>query len=188
FSTGSTFATDEDNTSPSDLVVGDFNHDGKPDIAVLNSEGSNVGVLINTGDGSFASSVNYSLSSYSETGIAAGDLNGDGNLDLALALNGGSAVATLNGNADGTFQPEVDVLTLAEPQGVTIADLNGDGKLDLAVAVEQKGIPNGQGIAISLASGGGLFQTAVFYASSLQSQIWDSPFPTFIKAADIDGD
>jgi FG-GAP-like repeat len=189
FATGSTFATDASNTQPTDIVVGDFNHDGKADVAVINSQGQNVGVLINAGEGSFQTAVNYALSvPYTYTGIAAGDLNGDGNLDLAIALNSGSAIAVLNGNADGTFQPEVDVLTLGNPQSVTIADLNGDGKLDLAATVAQNGIPEAEGIAVSLGGTGGVFQAAVYYASSIQSEFWDRPEPYFIKAADIDGD
>lgn len=188
FTVGSAFPTDSTSSSPTDLVVGDFNHDGNPDIAVINAEGRNVGVLINGGGGAFLSPVNYSLSAYTNTGIAAGDLNGDGNLDLAVTLNSGAAVAILNGNHDGTFQAETDLLTFNNPEGLTLADLNGDGKLDVAVVGGVRNILPGEAVSISLNTGGGIFADAVTYASTLQSQIWDDPEPTFIKAADVDGD
>jgi hypothetical protein len=110
-------------------------------------------------------------------------LNGDGNLDLVVALNNGSAIAILLGNGDGTFQAETDAITDAYPGSVTIADLNGDGKLDLAATINSS-----QGVDVVFGNGDGTFQAPVFYASSLQDFTLSNPYPTFIQAADIDGD
>ena len=183
FSIGSTFATDLTNTRPQGLVAGDFNHDGHPDLAVQNGNGQNVGVLINDGTGGFLAPVNYGLSNYSYQGIGTADLNGDGYLDLVVPLNNGSAIAILLGNGNGTFQAETDRTTDAYPVSVTIADLNGDGKLDLAATVGGT-----QGIDVAFGNGDGTFQSPVFYASSLQDFNLDGPSPSFIQAADIDGD
>src|SRR3984885_9478426 len=189
FSVGSTFATDTSNTQSDGLVAGDFNHDGHPDLAVQNYTGQNVGVLINDGTGNFLAPVNYALSApYSYQGIATADLNGDGNLDLVVPLNNQPAIAILLGNANGTFQAETDLTVGNRPGSVAIADLNGDGKLDLATTIDQSG-GQGQGIEVAVGNGDGTFQTPVFYASTLENFSFNSrPYPTFIQAADIDGD
>jgi hypothetical protein len=183
FSVGSTFATDITNNNPQGLVAGDFNHDGHPDLAIQNTNGQNVGVLINDGTGGFLAPVSYGLSAYSYLGINIADLNGDGNLDLVVPLNYGSEIAILLGNGDGTFQAETDATTDPSPGSVTIADLNGDGKLDLAATIRGT-----QGIDVVFGKGDGTFQPPVFYASSLQDFNLDSPSPSYIQAADIDGD
>jgi hypothetical protein len=184
FSIGSTFATDASSTNPQGLVAGDFNHDGHPDLAVQNSNGQNVGILINDGTGGFLAPVTYPLSTYNSYGLATADLNGDGKLDLAVPLYNGSAIAILLGNGDGTFQAEPDLTTEANPEAVVIADLNGDGKPDLAATTN-----SGQDIDVVLGNGDGTFQTPVaHYISSLQDFTLDLPRPTYIQAADIDGD
>src|SRR6202049_1746735 len=70
-------------TSPAGIAVGDFNGDGKPDIAVANTGSGNVSILLGNGDGTFQPAVNYSAGN-SPSGIALGDFNGDGKLDLAV--------------------------------------------------------------------------------------------------------
>src|ERR1700687_4218540 len=62
-------------TSPSAVVVGDFNSDGKSDIAVANSGSANVSVLLGNGDGTFKDAVN-SAAGPSPSALAAGDFNG----------------------------------------------------------------------------------------------------------------
>lgn len=112
------------------LVVGDFNGDGKPDLAI--SCGSVVSILLGKGDGTFQPHVDSGVGG---TVLAAGDFNGDGKLDLAVTegLPSGrpGLLSVLLGNGDGTF-----ILTNQYPSGgtaVAVSDLNGDGKLDLLV-------------------------------------------------------
>ena len=76
---------------PEYLAVGDFNHDGILDLAVVNngddSGPGTVSILLGNGDGTFAQAPQSPISitsGYCLNSIAAGDLNGDGNLDLAL--------------------------------------------------------------------------------------------------------
>lgn len=189
FSASSSFPTDTSNTYPTGLVAGDFNNDGYPDLAVENSNGQNVGVLLYdpTNPGNFNPPVTYALSAYVFDGIATADLTGKGNLSLVAPLNNASAVAVLLGNGDGTFQPEADVDLSglgSDPGAVAIADLNGDGIPDLAVTM-----PYTPGIAVAMGNGDGTFGTLqnppVLLASSLNV---GNPQPEFIQAADIDGD
>ena len=98
-----------------EMVVGDFNGDGYPDIAVINVAGSStgnssVGVILNDGTGNFKPAETYALSGYSFAGIAGGDLNGDGKLDLVVPYNWSSSVAVLLGVGDGTFTQPPDVV------------------------------------------------------------------------------
>jgi hypothetical protein len=140
--------------SPTVAVVGDFNHDGKPDIAVTSSGSNTVSVLRGTGVGTFQAPVAYN------TGIApgsavVGDFNNDGHLDLAVAAAGSMSVSVLLGNGDGTFQPHVDYAVNFTPQSIAGADINGDGKVDLVVADSN--------VSILLGNGDGTFQAPVEY-------------------------
>jgi hypothetical protein len=119
------------NLSPqiSPLVTGDFNGDGKLDIAGNSSGG--VSVMLGNGDGSLQPALAYS-SPLSVAQLAAADFDHNGRLDLAASttLN---TVAFLSGNGDGTFAAPVQFVTGGCPAGLAVADFNGDGKPDLAV-------------------------------------------------------
>ena len=115
-------------TWPRAIVAGDWNGDGKLDLAVANYLSNDVSVLAGNGAGqSFAAGpLPFSL--------AAGDFDGDGKLDLAVATSGAASVAILGGVGDGTFKaPAATALSSGNaPDGVVAIDFNKDGKLDLA--------------------------------------------------------
>src|SRR5438445_3782283 len=139
-------------TNPVSVAVGDFNGDGKPDLAVVNSGSTNLAVLLGKADGTFQSAVNYDTGT-SPNSVAVGDFNGDGKLDLVV---GGSTVSVLLGNGDGTFQAAVNSGTGGG--SIAAADLNGDGKLDVTVV-------NGSGVSVLTGNGDGTLQAAVSYAA-----------------------
>ena len=70
--------------SPSSVAVGDFNGDGKADLATANAAANSVSVLLGNGDGTFQSAVNYAAGTI-PCSVAVGDFNGDGKADLAVA-------------------------------------------------------------------------------------------------------
>jgi len=118
---------------PRSVVAGDFNQDGKLDLAVVNA-GHSVGelgsvyVFLGNGAGSFESKGSYVTGNASHS-LAIGDLNGDGKLDIAV-LNGsydfGGSVSVLFGNGDGTFGGRVDYATGGYQIWVTFGeDANG---------------------------------------------------------------
>jgi hypothetical protein len=121
--------------SLSAIVAGDFNSDGKLDLAVTDETADDVLVLLGNGDGTFTQASSMAVGS--EPGaMVVGDFNDDGRLDLALTNYGDGTVTLLLGNGDGTF-----VQAQGSPYAVGLgaiaiaaADFNGDGKLDLAVA------------------------------------------------------
>ena len=71
-------------SGPNSVVVGDFNGDGKADLAVTNYSSDNVSVLLGNGNGIFQTAVNYAAGT-SPQSVAMGDFDGDGNADLAVA-------------------------------------------------------------------------------------------------------
>ena len=109
-----------------DATVGDFNNDGKPDIAASGGSGSGTEILLGSGDGSFHS--NQILTPAYDVAVA-GDFNHDGNLDL-VSVNDG--IEVFFGNGDGTFQSGVNYISDQGVNAIAVADLNSDGNLDLA--------------------------------------------------------
>jgi hypothetical protein len=142
---------------PQSVAVGDFNADGKPDLAVANgsSPGGSVSLLLGRGDGTFHIAVSFAAGAAPHS-VAVGDFNGDGKVDLAVANAGGDNVSVLLGRGDGTFQTAADYDVGASPYSVAVGDFNGDGKADLAVANAGAGT-----ISVLLGRGDGTFQTAV---------------------------
>lgn len=109
--------------------VGDFNGDGKLDLAVTNSADNTAYVFLGNGDGTFMSPTSTLVGTGPAAGVAA-DFNGDGKLDLAIANAGGENTSILLGNGDGTFTVGSSPVTVS-PTALVAGDLNGDGKLDL---------------------------------------------------------
>jgi hypothetical protein len=160
--------------SPFSVAVGDFNGDGKPDLAVANVSSNNVSILLGNGDGSFQQAVNYAAGS-SPRSVAVGDFNGDGKLDLAVANSG---VSVLLGNGDGTFQTARNFPAGSTPLSVSVGDFNGDGKLDLAVANYDH---FGSGtVSVLLGNGDGSFGSARSFAAGTR--------PFSVAVGDFNGD
>jgi len=119
--------------SPEALVVGDFNRDGRLDIAVAANQSGNQGsvaVLLADYHGGFEPPRFYAAG-LSPFKLAVADFNDDGNPDLAVADNGNGKFAVLLGNGDGSFQPPRYLQGTVTATGVSAGDLNGDGKPDI---------------------------------------------------------
>lgn len=129
-----------------DICYGDFNLDGKPDVALTNgTAAANISVHLNiTAPGSltpsFASRITLATGN-APTGICSGDFNNDGKTDLACTnLNDNTVSVYINTTIPGastiSFSPKTDLATGNQPVDISTADFNGDGKMDLA-AVNQ---------------------------------------------------
>ena len=120
------------------VAVADFNHDGRPDIAVAYLQDNAVRVLTASGGANFSSGAEYPVGNQPYA-IAAADLNNDGYADLVTAntsLNskpGTISVLMNKGDGSGTFDAAQTYTVGWLPYGVAIGDLNGDGIPDLAV-------------------------------------------------------
>src|SRR6185369_12371864 len=122
--------------TPVAVVVGDFNEDGRRDLAVSNDNAAsnNVSILLGNGtgaigNGTFAAAVNYAAGA-NPYGLATGDFNEDGITDLAVACNTTTGVAILLGNGaggvgNGTFAAPVAYATgLSSTRDVVVGDFN----------------------------------------------------------------
>jgi hypothetical protein len=139
-------------TYPYWVVTGDFNRDGKLDLAVADSCcGGNVAILLGNGDGTFKPAVYYAAG-LAPASLVAADLNGDGNLDLAVANFDSLYLSVLLGNGDGTFQAATQTPPLrTDSTFVSVGDFNNDKKLDLLVI-------DGICVSVLLGNGDGTFQ------------------------------
>jgi hypothetical protein len=162
-------------------VPADVNHDGTPDIVLLNHQTSppfstNLSVLIGNGDASFQPRIDQAIDPGALTFTAA-DLNGDGNADVieGYSSGGNDFVRVQLGNGDGTFQAGADYATAGPPIQVVAADLNGDGRIDLAV------ISGYDTIGVLLGKPDGTFLPR-------QDTAIGTSFLTLLAVADINGD
>ena len=119
--------------SPTSMVVADFNGDGKSDLALANSGGNNVTILLGDGKGSFTQAASPQTGS-SPSSIAVGDFNGDGIPDLAVANSGDNTVTILQGNGDGTFTAAATPPTGNAPSALAVGAFITGGKPGVAVA------------------------------------------------------
>lgn len=146
------------------LITGDFNNDGKLDIAAVG--GGKLNILLGNGDGTFT--VKTTAVSSTIGNIVASDLNGDGRTDLVALSSGGLTI--LLGNGDGTFTSGATVLPqsgLAFVGTPVVGDFDGNGTADIAVITgsssspfacsTQSSVTCGTGVDILLGNGNGTF-------------------------------
>ena len=174
---------------PFSAAVGDFNGDGKPDIAIDNSSGQSISVLLNrTARGSaipaIGAQATFSINGYS-TSVAVGDINGDGKPDLIAVNNSGSSVAVLlnlavASDAFPTFAPAQVFPTGSKPTYVTVADVNGDGKPDLVLT---NFLGNSVSVLLNTTPAGAAIPTF-----ATQQTIAVGTKPRFLTVADVNGD
>jgi hypothetical protein len=126
-------------------AFGDFNGDGRVDLALVDFDGK-VEVFLNNGNG-FQNGVSYPLT-FGGTNVAVADINGDGKVDLVT-----DGVSVLLGNGDGTFKDDGGVSLPLTGGSANVGDFNGDGKLDIAA-----------GLSMLLGNGDGTFQSPLTFA------------------------
>jgi hypothetical protein len=142
-----TFARPQDyvlKAAPYGAAIGDFNSDGKPDLAVLSILGGTVSILLNNGDGTFAAPRDFPAiapDSYGPepfSGITLSDVNSDSKLDVIVSHSDSrSSVEVINvlfGNGDGTLQkPVTTIVDIFGERFLGAGDFNGDGKPYVAI-------------------------------------------------------
>src|SRR5207249_1918412 len=117
---------------PVAVAVGDFNGDGKADLAVGNFFTSKISVFTGHGDGTFqASATSYNVGN-DPHGIVVADFNGDSKPDLALVNVNDHYISIVEGKGDGSFQEAINYGTGKGPAAIAVGDFNNDGKPDLA--------------------------------------------------------
>ena len=153
FQSARTFAVQR---GPLWITAGDFNGDGRQDLAVANFNNDSVSVLLGNGDGNFQPARNFPAPGAAV--VKAGDFNRDGRQDLAVADYFSNRVWILLGNGDGTFQPGQSFDVGVGPVDIATGDFNGDGAQDLAVPNWDRN--SGRLVSVLLGNGDGTFQPA----------------------------
>ena len=131
---GSPYAVGDD---PLSLNAGDFNGDGRPDVATINGTSSDVSVFLRQAAGGFAQEAGSPISvgvGSGPSGAAVGDYNGDGLGDLAVSTFAGGNISVLLRQPGGGFALEggAAIPLGANVHAVAAGDFNSDGRLDLA--------------------------------------------------------
>jgi hypothetical protein len=156
---------------PRRVGVADFNHDGKPDLAVSHVAASgavSVAVLLGDGAGGFGPPTDFPATDTQPLIIA--DFNNDGNPDIFLGNNSSNSSEVLLGNGSGGFGAPVSAV-VASNVAATAGDFNNDGKTDLIVV-------NGS-ITVEVGDGTGHF--------GLLNNFFGNA-ATSVSAADFNGD
>lgn len=188
---------------PKGIVIGDFDNDGKPDVAVACS-GNNIVCIfpnITTTGGAitFGAVMNNRTYASGPLNLAEGDLDGDGKVDLVVS-NATSSPATIsffrNSSTPGSISFEIPMnyattvsgVTVAPlaPYGISIGDLDGDGKPEVVVGTwASTGTPSNNVIIYrNTTTTGATFTTTSFAQSTLP----DVTNIYGVTMADMDGD
>jgi hypothetical protein len=158
----------------SSVTVGDFDGDGKPDIALV---ADGVKILYNNGDGTFGHIRTVTDKIFSS--LAAADLDGNGRLDLlGTQQSDPGYVFVMLQNSNGSFKTPVPHLVGKDPISVAVGDFNRDDIADLAVLNSAD-----DSISILLGNGDGTFQPQTIYSAGSAGD-----FPDPVLVADLNGD
>ena len=159
-------------TSPSFVITGDVNNDGKIDILTTNEFSSNVSIFLGNGNGTFQNPTLLSTSSEPQS-IVMGDFNRDGKIDLIVYCSPASGATPSNtlflGTGTGSFTSN-STIGISGP--LTVGDFNRDGVPDIA-GIELNGVK------VRLGNGNATFSAP---------QTFSAPGALRISNADLNGD
>jgi hypothetical protein len=167
--------------------AGDFNRDGRRDVAVQANFSEAVFTYDTNADGGFGPPpVDPTFTDSSIGGLVTDDFNGDGHLDVASVLLDQASISVRLGHGDGTFGPETRYPAGVGPTFLASADMNRDGARDLVVSLRnwyfEVPIPVPAGDVVVLpGQGDGTFGPPLAPAVS-------GVFPLAMHVADFDGD
>jgi hypothetical protein len=183
------------------LVAGDFNHDGKDEIAAMYDYGNNdMGLIVftSTTSGTFTSSL-WFRSGANNWGVpytkylTAGDFNGDGKADLAAMYDYGNndmSMIVFTSATAGTFTSASWFRTGVNNWGVpytkyvTAGDFNGDGKDELAAMYDYGN--NDMSMIVFTSATAGTFTSASWFRTGVNN--WGVPYTKYLVAGDFNGD
>jgi FG-GAP-like repeat len=166
---------------PNDLAIADFNHDGQPDLAIVNTQTPFITILLGDGRGGFHPAAGSPLRTASAPhphGVAVGDFMGTGAIDLMTDSWGHNQIEMLRGDGRGGFALGPFFSVGKRPyQRLRAADLNGDGHADIVTTDL-----DGDSLTVLLGDGHGGFHEAP------GSPFKTAPAPWEVAIADVNRD
>jgi type II secretory pathway component GspD/PulD (secretin) len=161
--------------TPVAMVSADFNGDGVPYLAVVNSGASgHVDVFRHVANGAFTF-VTALTCGGAPSAIAVADFDGDGLPDLAVTNSSDGTVTIFRGTGNGFFNTGVTLTTGTNPAGVVTGDYDSNGKADMAVV--NKGSNT---VSVYMGDGNGTFLTRTDFATGSS--------PSALAVGDFTGD
>jgi hypothetical protein len=177
-----------------ELVIGDVNGDGKPDL-ILQEPDQGITVLLNQGNGVFPAPNTWSAAPHIvndaqipdyPVAMATGDLNGDGITDMVVA-NGLNPLTNNNTNTvtgflsdpsagPGVFTPQLELSVGQQPDAVALAPVNGNLSIFVANFLDSD-------IGFLQGNGDGTFQSQVTFTGGAMAS---GTHPVAIATGTID--
>ena len=156
------------------VAVGDWNDDGKLDIAAASEYSNKVWTMDGDGAGGFAAPASHVLA-MGPIWAGSADLNGDGRSDLVVRSYPFDAISVAPAGPAGIPAVTREFATGSHPRAIAVADLDGDGRADAAVANAAANT-----ISVLLASGGGDLSPGTDHATGAR--------PNSVAVSDLNGD
>jgi len=153
---------------PVALATGDFNADGRTDLAIVNQTDNTLTVLLNNGDATFSAAANSPLATgATPTGLTITDFDGNGIPDVAVTNGGADSVSVFLGLGLGIFAPQFELPAGTNPTAIIAGSLSGESGTDVAITDNP---PGTAGQVEVIFSPGALF-------SSATSGVAQQPYP-----------
>ena len=161
---------------PRSVVVGDFNDDGKQDLAAASENSNTISVFFGNGTGGFSPGPTIATAPFPYA-LAIGDFDGDDNQDLVVTIRAPiNIVSVFMGNGMGAFGPPRNFGIDNDPLSVTVGDFDGDGDQDLATANQSS-----DNVSVLLGTG-----TVTLFSPAVNFPAGD--FPQHVAVGDLNGD
>ncbi len=155
------------------IMAGDLNGDGSPDLVVLRKSTSDtVSVLSGNGDGTLQARVDYPTL-LGASGLSLVDIDGDLDTDVIVANQNTSYFSVFANTGTGALGAPTNYATQGPSYGVQVGDLNGDGFVDVVLSLSA-------GFQVFMNNGAGTFVG--------RSAIILNPGGYRLALGDVDGD